>query len=35
MSKNQTNKLTLKFAPYLFIALTILTTFGFTGGTWV
>ena len=35
MSKTQAKKLSLKFAPYLFIAVTILTTFGSNSGTWV
>tara|TARA_B100000161_G_scaffold229920_1_gene177060 strand:- start:508 stop:615 length:108 start_codon:yes stop_codon:yes gene_type:complete len=35
MSKIQAKKLSLKFAPYLFVAVTILTTCGATGGTWV
>jgi len=35
MSKIQAKKLTLKFAPYLFVAVTILTACGSTGGTWV
>ena len=35
MSKKQAKKLSLKFAPYLFVALTILTAFGSNGGTWV
>ena len=34
MSKIQTKKITLKFVPYLFIAVTILTTFGSNSGTW-
>ena len=34
MSKTQTKKLSLKFAPYLFLAVTILTAFGYNGGTW-
>ena len=34
MSKAQTKKLYLKFVPYLFVAVTILTTFGPNGGTW-
>ena len=35
MSKIQAKKLSLKFVPYLFIAVIILTAFGFDGGTWV
>tara|TARA_B100000941_G_scaffold87680_1_gene60676 strand:+ start:274 stop:381 length:108 start_codon:yes stop_codon:yes gene_type:complete len=35
MSKIQAKKLTLKFVPYLFVAITILTAFGFNSGTWV
>ena len=34
MSKNQARKLSFKFVPYLFIAVTILTTFGTNSGTW-
>ena len=34
MSKKQAKKLSLKFVPYLFIAVTILTTFGSNSGTW-
>ena len=34
MSKTQAKKLSLKFIPYLFIAVTILTTFGSNSGTW-
>ena len=34
MSKIQAKKLSFKFVPYLFIAVTILTTFGFNSGTW-
>ncbi len=34
MSKFQAKKLSLKFIPYLFIAVTILTTFGSNNGTW-
>ena len=34
MSKTQAKKLSLKFVPYLFIAVTILTTFGSNSGTW-
>ena len=34
MSKTQANKLSFKFVPYLFIAVTILTTFGTKSGTW-
>tara|TARA_B100002019_G_C20999210_1_gene464410 strand:- start:282 stop:389 length:108 start_codon:yes stop_codon:yes gene_type:complete len=35
MSKMQAKKLSLKFAPYLFVAVTILTAFEFNNGTWV
>ena len=34
MSNTQAKKLSLKFVPYLFIAVTILTTFGSNSGTW-
>ena len=34
MSKIQAKKLSLKFVPYLFVAVTILTAFGSNGGTW-
>jgi len=34
MSNSQAKKLSLKFVPYLFIAVTILTTFGSSRGTW-
>ena len=34
MSKTQAKNFSLKFAPYLFIAVTILTAFGSKGGTW-
>ena len=34
MTKPQAKKLTFKFVPYLFIAVTILTTFGTNSGTW-
>ena len=34
MSKIQAKKLSFKFIPYLFIAVTILTTFGSNSGTW-
>ena len=34
MSNSQAKKLSLKFVPYLFIAVTILTTFGSNSGTW-
>ena len=34
MSKTQAKKLSFKFVPYLFIAMTILTTFGSFNGTW-
>ena len=35
MSKTQAKKLTFKFVPYLFVAITILTAFGSNNGTWV
>ena len=35
MSKIQAKKLSLKFVPYLFVAVTILTAFSSNGGTWV
>ena len=35
MSKTKAEKLSLKFDPYLFVAVTILTAFGSNGGTWV
>ena len=35
MSKITAKKLSLRFAPYLFIAVTILTAFGPNSGTWV
>ena len=34
MSKTQAKKLSFKFVPYLFIAVTTLTTFGSNSGTW-
>ena len=34
MSKIQAKKLSLKFVPYLFVAVTILTAFGSNSGTW-
>ena len=34
MSKTEAKKLSFKFVPYLFIAVTILTTFGTNNGTW-
>ena len=34
MSKIQAKNLSFKFVPYLFIAVTILTTFGTNSGTW-
>ena len=34
MSKTQAKKLSLKFIPYLFVAVTILTAFGSNSGTW-
>ena len=35
MSKIQAKNLSLKFVPYLFVAVTILTAFGSNSGTWV
>jgi len=35
MSKIKAKKLPLKLAPYLFVAVTILTAFGPNNGTWV
>ena len=35
MSKTQAKKLSLKFIPYLFVVVTILTAFGNNNGTWV
>ena len=35
MSKTQAKKLSLKFVPYFFVVVTILTAFGATNGTWV
>ena len=34
MLKTQAKKLSLKFVPYLFLAVTIFTAFGFNSGTW-
>ena len=34
-TKNKTQKLSFKLAPYLFIALAIFTAFGSNNGTWV
>ena len=34
MSKTQAKKLSFKFVPFLFVAITILTAFGSNGGTW-
>ena len=34
MSKTQAKKLSFKFVPYVFIVVTILTTFGPNNGTW-
>jgi len=34
MSKSQAEKISLKFVPYLFVAVTILTAFGSNNGTW-
>tara|TARA_B100001989_G_C24245871_1_gene319646 strand:- start:309 stop:416 length:108 start_codon:yes stop_codon:yes gene_type:complete len=35
MSKIQAKKLSLKFVPYLFVAVATLAAFGSNGGTWV
>ncbi len=35
MTKIKAKKLSLKFVPYLFVAVTILTAFGSNSGTWV
>ena len=34
MSKMKVKKLSLKFVPYLFVAVTILTAFGSSNGIW-
>ena len=34
MPQTQAKKFSFKFVPYLFIAVTILTTFGSNSGTW-
>ena len=34
MSKNQAKKLSLKFVPYFFVAVTTLTAFVSNSGTW-
>ena len=34
MSKIKVKKLSLKFVPYLFVAVAILTAFGSISGTW-
>jgi len=34
-TKNKTQKLSFKLAPYLFIAVAIFTAFGPNNGTWV
>ena len=34
MTKTKAKQLSLKFVPYLFIAVTILTAFGSNNGTW-
>jgi hypothetical protein len=34
MSKTQAKKLSLKFLPYFFVAVTLLTVFGSNNGTW-
>ena len=35
MTKTKAKNLSLKFVPYLFVAVTILTAFGSNSGTWV
>ena len=35
MSKTQAKNLSFKFVPYLFVAVTILTAFGFNSEIWV
>ena len=35
MSKTKAKNLSLKFVPYLFVAVTILTAFGSNNGSWV
>ena len=35
MSKIQAKKFSLKFVPYLFVAVATLTAFGSNSGTWV
>ena len=35
MSNAQAKNFSLKFVPYLFVAVTILTAFGSSSGTWV
>jgi len=35
MSKTQVKKLSTKFVPYLFVAVTILTVFSSSSGKWV
>ena len=35
MSKTKAKNLSLKFVPYFFVAVTILTAFGSNSGTWV
>ena len=34
MTKTKVKKLSFKFVPYLFVAITILTAFGSNNGTW-
>ena len=34
-TKNKTQKLSFKLAPYFFIAITMFTAFGSSNGTWV
>jgi len=35
MSKTKAKKISFRFVPYLFVAVTILTAVGSNGGTWV
>ena len=35
MSKLKAKKISFKFVPYLFVAVTIMTAIGSNGGTWV
>ena len=34
-TKNKTQKISFKLAPYIFFAVAIFTAFGSNGGTWV